>query len=87
MRFWKRTRAAESVAEFDARMIESRASFIQHYNNATFDFEAGVDDVYARAGVAQPNGSHLPHPDEPKDAQRPESARNLQLWCWNLQFG
>jgi hypothetical protein len=53
MRLWKRNRAAESDAEFDARMFKSRASFIEHYN-ATFDFEAGLDEVYARAGLARP---------------------------------
>jgi hypothetical protein len=53
MRLWKRNRAAESDAEFDARMLKSRASFIEHYN-ATFDFEAGLDEVYARAGLVRP---------------------------------
>lgn len=53
MRLWKRNRSAESDAEFDARMLKSRASFIEHYN-ATFDFEAGLDEVYARAGLVRP---------------------------------
>ena len=34
-------------------MTASRTSFIAHYN-ATFDFEAGLDAVYARAGLARP---------------------------------
>jgi hypothetical protein len=55
MRLWKRNRAAESDAEFDARMLKSHASFIEHYN-ATFDFEAGLDEVYTRAGLARPVG-------------------------------
>jgi len=53
MRLWKRNRSAETDAEFDARMLESRAGFIEHYN-ATFDFEAGLDDVYARASLTRP---------------------------------
>jgi hypothetical protein len=53
MRLGKRNRTAESDAEFDARMLQSRASFIEHYN-ATFDFEAGLDEVYARAGLVRP---------------------------------
>ncbi len=53
MRFCKRNRTAESDAEFDARLEASRASFIEHYN-ATFDFEAGLDEVYARAGLVRP---------------------------------
>ncbi len=54
MRLWKRDRTAESDAEFDARMLKSRASFIEHYNS-TFDFEAGLDEVYARAGLVRPD--------------------------------
>ncbi|WP_433464158.1 hypothetical protein [Spirillospora sp. CA-128828] len=53
MRLWKRNRTAETDAEFDVRMLRSRASFIEHYN-ATFDFEAGLDEVYARAGLPRP---------------------------------
>jgi hypothetical protein len=53
MSLWKRNRVAESDAGLDAQMHKSRASFIEHYN-ATFDFEAGLDDVYARAGLARP---------------------------------
>jgi hypothetical protein len=56
MRLWKRNRTAESDAEFDARMFKSRASFTEHYN-ATFDFEAGLDGAYHRAGLAR---SHRP---------------------------
>ena len=55
MRLWKRNRTAESDAEFDARMFKSRASFIEHYN-AAFDFEEGLDEVYARAGLIRPDG-------------------------------
>lgn len=55
MRLWKRNRTAESDADFDVRMLKSRASFIEHYN-ATFDFEAGIDEVYARAGLIRPDG-------------------------------
>lgn len=55
MRIWKRNRATESVAEFDARIFKSRASFIEHYN-ARFDFEAGLDEVYARANLPRPDG-------------------------------
>ena len=55
MKLWKRNRAAESDAELDARMFRSRTSFIEHYN-ATFDFEAGLEDAYNRAGVARPEG-------------------------------
>lgn len=55
MRFWKRNRTADSDAEFDAQMLKSRASFVEHYN-ATFDFEAGMDEVYTRAGLARPDG-------------------------------
>jgi hypothetical protein len=58
MRPWKRNRTAESDADFDARMIKSRASFIKHYN-ASFNFEAGLDEVYARAGLTRPE-SHRP---------------------------
>jgi hypothetical protein len=50
MTFWKRNRSKDRDAELDATMTASRASFIAHYN-ATFDFEAGLDDVYARAGL------------------------------------
>jgi len=53
MRLWKRNRTAESDAEFDAGILRSRASFIEHYN-ATFDFEQGLDEIYARAGLARP---------------------------------
>jgi hypothetical protein len=53
MRLRKRNRTAESDAEFDARIEASRASFIEHYN-ATFDFEAGLDEIYARAGLVRP---------------------------------
>jgi hypothetical protein len=53
MRFWKRNRTAESDTEFDSRILKSRANFIEHYN-ATFDFEAGLDEVYTRAGLARP---------------------------------
>lgn len=53
MRLRKRNRTAEADAEFEARMIKSRASFIEHYN-ATFDFEAGLDEIYARAGLTRP---------------------------------
>src|SRR5262245_60059340 len=59
MRLWKRTRTTESDARFDTRILESRASFIEHYN-ATFDFEAGLDEVYARARLARPNVARLP---------------------------
>lgn len=59
MKLWKRNRTAESDAEFDARMVHSRASFIEHYN-ATFDFEAGLDEVYNRAGLARPEGFKRP---------------------------
>jgi hypothetical protein len=59
MRPWKRNRTAESNARLDTQMLESRASFIEHYN-ATFDFEAGLDEVYARAGLARANSSRLP---------------------------
>jgi hypothetical protein len=59
MRPWKRNRTAESNARLDTQMLESRASFIEHYN-ATFDFEAGLDEVYARVGLARANGSRLP---------------------------
>jgi hypothetical protein len=55
MRLWKRNRTADSDADFDARILKSRASFIEHYN-ATFDFEAGLDEAYARAGLARPDG-------------------------------
>ncbi len=55
MRLWKRNRTAESDAEFDARMLKSRASFIEHYNS-TFSFETGLDEVYARAGLVRPDG-------------------------------
>ena len=62
MRIWKRNRATESVAEFDARIFKSRASFIEHYN-ARFDFEAGLDEVYARANLPRPDGlGALKHP-------------------------
>ena len=53
MTFWKRNRRNDRDAELDAMMTASRTSFIAHYN-ATFDFEAGLDDVYARAGLARP---------------------------------
>lgn len=59
MRLWKRNRNAESDAEFDARMLKSRARFIEHYN-ATFDFEAGLDDAYNRAGLARPESLRRP---------------------------
>jgi hypothetical protein len=55
MRLWKRNLTAESDADLDAQMLKSRASFIEHYN-ATFDFEAGLDEVYARAGLVRPEG-------------------------------
>jgi len=55
MKIWKRNSAAESDAEFDARIFNSRARFIEHYN-ATFDFEAGLDEVYARANLTRPDG-------------------------------
>jgi len=55
MRLWKRNQAAESDADFDAWMLKSRASFIEHYN-ATFDFEAGLDEIWARADLARPIG-------------------------------
>ena len=55
MKLWKRDRTAESDAEFDTQMLKSRASFIERYN-ATFDFEAGLDEVYARAGLVRPDG-------------------------------
>jgi hypothetical protein len=59
MRLWKRNRTAESDAEFDARMLKSRASFVEHYN-ATFDFEAGLDEVYARAGLVRTDDLRRP---------------------------
>ena len=59
MRPWKRNRTAESNARLDTQMLESWASFIEHYN-ATFDFEAGLDEVYARAGLARADNSRLP---------------------------
>lgn len=51
----KRNRPDESDAELDAQMLKSRASFIEHYNS-TFDFEAGLDEIYARAGLVRPAG-------------------------------
>lgn len=47
------TRSSSAGADLDAEMAASRAAFIKHYN-ATFDFEAGLDDVYRRAGIARP---------------------------------
>lgn len=55
MRLWKRNRSIESDAEFDARIFRSRASFIEHFN-ATFDFESGLDEIYARANLPRPDG-------------------------------
>jgi hypothetical protein len=52
----KRNHPAETDAEFDARMPRSRAGFIEHYN-ATFDFEAGLDEVHAQAGLTGGCGS------------------------------
>jgi hypothetical protein len=40
-------------ANVDAELIAERDSFVEHYN-ATYDFEAGLDDVYARAGLVRP---------------------------------
>lgn len=40
-------------AQVEAERDELRAGFIGHYN-AAFDFEAGLDDVYTRAGLTRP---------------------------------
>jgi hypothetical protein len=40
-------------------MLKSRASFIEHYN-ATFGFEAGLAEVYNRAGLSRPEGLRRP---------------------------
>lgn len=63
---------AESDVEFDTRMLKSRASFIGHYN-ATFDFEAGLNEVYARANLVRPGGpGALPQRRRPR--RRPGSS-------------
>jgi hypothetical protein len=59
MRHWKQKRSGETDAQFDARMLKSRASFIEHYN-ATFGFEAGLAEVYNRADRASPEGLRRP---------------------------
>jgi hypothetical protein len=53
MSSWKRRHTAAADAEFDTGILRSRASFIASYNGR-FDFEAGLDEVYARAGMVRP---------------------------------
>lgn len=68
MSFWKRNRDNGADAEFDDRMFRSRASFIEHYN-ATYNFEVGLADVYARAGMVRPDDSR----NEPASLQESET--------------
>jgi hypothetical protein len=68
MRLWKQPRTADPAmlrrcwskpaifrvsTYIHVRRHKSRADFIRRYN-ATFDFEAGLADVYRRAGVVRP---------------------------------
>jgi hypothetical protein len=72
----KRVRRSDCDAELDAVIAASRDSFIAHYN-ATFDFDAGLDDVYAQAGLARSTG------DEPRrqlPGGRAAARRAVRQW-------
>ena len=55
--------------EQTAQEPETRASFIEHYN-ATFDFEAGLDDVYSRAGLARPKTTNTSQTSDTTTSRR-----------------
>jgi hypothetical protein len=75
---------AYSYAERDAVLIAEHDSFIEHYN-ATYDFEAGLDDVYQRAGLVRtvhdPVGKGRPA-QIITDAVADTKTHRWRRWAW-----